>query len=378
LFDWHLNTGPESRGGSTIASLTVKGLAKSFGSNEILRDVSFDVSDGEFCILLGPSGCGKSTILRLIAGLEKPSAGEVFIDTGRVDHLEPKARDIAFVFQSYALYPHMTVFDNLAFSLRMRGEGAGDIETKVKEAARLLEIDKLLDRRPQALSGGQRQRVALGRAIVRQPKIFLFDEPLSNLDAALRATMRVELARLHRRLNATIIYVTHDQAEALTLGEKIIVLHQGAIQQIGSPAEIYRRPGNIQVASFVGSPRMNLLEGELDPRSGLFVCAGLNLDIAALLAQPLTGLTGGALTLGIRPEDLQPVTRGSGFISGEVELIEDIGSDRFLHLLCAGVELIARAGKDVSQKPGDLVGLNVAPGGLHLFRAGVRVELSNS
>jgi multiple sugar transport system ATP-binding protein len=340
-----------------------------------LRHVSFDVSDGEFCVLLGPSGCGKSTILRLIAGLEKPTAGEVAIDDLRVDHLEPKDRDIAFVFQSYALYPHMTVFENLAFSLRMRGLAARDIEAKVKDAARLLEIDNLLDRRPQSLSGGQRQRVALGRAIVRQPKIFLFDEPLSNLDAALRSTMRVELARLHRRLNATIIYVTHDQAEALTLGEKIIVLHQGAIQQIGSAAEIYGRPANIQVAGFVGSPRMNLLEGELDPQTGLFTVGRLKLDIAALLGRSLTGVTDGRITTGIRPEDLQPATSGAGFIRGEVEIVEDIGSDRFLHLLCDGVELVARAGKDVTLDRGELVGLDVAASALHFFRAGTRIEL---
>jgi ABC-type sugar transport system ATPase subunit len=338
-----------------------------------LRHVSFDVSDGEFCVLVGPSGCGKSTLLRLIAGLEKSTHGEILINADRVDHLEPKDRDIAFVFQSYALYPHMTVFENLAFSLRMRRLAARDIDTKVKDAARLLEIDDLLDRRPHSLSGGQRQRVALGRAIVRQPKIFLFDEPLSNLDAALRATMRVELARLHRRLHATMIYVTHDQAEALTLGEKIIVLHQGAIQQIGSAAEIYRRPANLEVAGFVGSPRMNLLEGELCP-GGLFTCGGLKLDFTVLLGQQFTRLITGPLTIGIRPEDLQPAT-GDGVIHGEIEIIEDIGSDRFLHLLCGGVELIAREGKDVGLKQGDPVGLNVAANTLHFFRAGIRVEL---
>ena len=229
-----------------------------------MNNVSFEVAEGEFCILLGPSGCGKSTVLRLIAGLEQPTAGSIVIDGKPVDHLAPRDRDIAFVFQSYALYPHMTVFENLAFSLRLRRAPRAEIESKVRDAAQLLEIDTLLERRPQELSGGQRQRVALGRAIVRQPKIFLFDEPLSNLDAALRATMRVELTRLHRRLHATIVYVTHDQAEALTLGEKVIVLHQGVIQQIGSPSEIYHKPANISVARFVGSPQMNLLEGRLD------------------------------------------------------------------------------------------------------------------
>jgi multiple sugar transport system ATP-binding protein len=363
------------RAGGIIASLTVQGLVKNFGGNEILKNVSFDVGDGEFCVLLGPSGCGKSTILRLIAGLEQPTGGEIAIDGERVEHLAPKDRDIAFVFQSYALYPHMTVFDNLAFSLRMRGIAARDIAAKVKDAARLLEIDSLLERRPQSLSGGQRQRVALGRAIVRQPKIFLFDEPLSNLDAALRATMRVELARLHQRLNATMIYVTHDQAEALTLGEKIIVLHQGAIQQIGSAAEIYRRPANTQVAGFVGSPRMNLLEGELDPQSGIFCSGRFKLDIAALLGKPLTRVAKGKMIIGIRPEDLPPAPSAQSFLRGEVELIEDIGSDRYLHLLCDGAELIARAGKDVALRRGDLVGIDVAAHALHFFRAGARVEL---
>jgi multiple sugar transport system ATP-binding protein len=325
-------------------------------------------------VLLGPSGCGKSTVLRLIAGLETPTHGEILIDGASVEHREPKERDIAFVFQSYALYPHMTVFDNLAFSLRMRGVAAREIEEKVTEAARLLEIDNLLTRRPQALSGGQRQRVALGRAIVRQPKIFLFDEPLSNLDAALRATMRVELARLHRRLNATIIYVTHDQAEALTLGEKIIVLHQGAIQQIGSAADVYQRPANIHVAQLIGSPRMNLLDGNIDSQNGRFASGRFQLDIAAVLGQPCTRITGGKITLGIRPEDLQPAAGAGHSIRADVELVEDIGSDRFLHVVCENVELIARAGKDVAAKAGDRLGLSIASNGLHFFRDGTRVE----
>jgi multiple sugar transport system ATP-binding protein len=225
------------------------------------------VADSEFCILLGPSGCGKSTVLRLIAGLEAPSAGSIAVGGESVDGLPPRQRDIAFVFQNYALYPHMTVFENLAFSLRLRGLPAAAVQTKVSDAASLLEVEGLLKRRPHELSGGQRQRVALGRAIVREPKIFLFDEPLSNLDASLRASMRVELARLHRRLGATILYVTHDQAEAMTLGEKIIVLHKGSIQQIGSASDIYRKPANTLVARFVGSPQMNFVEGMLESKA---------------------------------------------------------------------------------------------------------------
>jgi len=339
-----------------------------------LQDISFEVNDGEFCILLGPSGCGKSTILRLIAGLEQSSGGEISIGGERIDHLQPRERDIAFVFQSYALYPHMTVFENLAFALRLRAVDAAEISRRVTEAARLLEIDALLDRRPQGLSGGQRQRVALGRAIVRQPKIFLFDEPLSNLDATLRATMRVELARLHRRLRATILYVTHDQAEALTLGEKIIVLRQGSIQQMGPPSAIYHKPANAMVARFVGGPQMNLLNGNMDEGGRVFTCQGLKLDLAVLLGRSLPNLAGASLGIGIRPEDLQPIGINEAWIRGEVEIVEDLGSDRFVHLTCDGVELIARAGNEVVYRPGDIIGLKTAVKQLHFFRNGSRFE----
>ena len=349
-------------------------LSKQFGANQILNNVSFDVAEGEFCILLGPSGCGKSTVLRLIAGLEQPTAGSIVIDGKPVDHLAPRDRDIAFVFQSYALYPHMTVFENLAFSLRLRRAPRAEIESKVRDAAQLLEIDTLLERRPQELSGGQRQRVALGRAIVRQPKIFLFDEPLSNLDAALRATMRVELTRLHRRLHATIVYVTHDQAEALTLGEKVIVLHQGVIQQIGSPSEIYHKPANISVARFVGSPQMNLLEGRLDDDGVVFHSGELRLDLSGLFKRPLSRLAGQALTLGIRAEDLQPTGDQKGWLHGEVELVEDLGSDRFVHLKCDHSDLVARAGRDLALPRGETIGLTAMPDQIHFFQGGRRID----
>ena len=324
--------------------------------------------------MLGPSGCGKSTILRLIAGLEQPTDGEIRLDSKRIDHLPPRDRDIAFVFQSYALYPHMSVFENLAFALRMRGAGQNEIEAKVRDAARLLEIDNLLDRRPQGLSGGQRQRVALGRAIVRQPKIFLFDEPLSNLDATLRATMRVELARLHRRLAATIVYVTHDQAEALTLGEKIIVLDQGKIQQIGTAAAIYHEPANTMVARFVGSPQMNLLEGRLDKTGRIFLCGDLELDISAVLGKSLPRLANQALTLGIRAENLKPVVPDQGWIRGDLEMIEDLGSDSFLHLQCNHVDLVVRTGREVALERGSTVGLTITPGQMHIFQGETRIE----
>ena len=324
--------------------------------------------------MLGPSGCGKSTVLRLIAGLEQPNGGEIFIDGERIDSLAPRERDIAFVFQNYALYPHMTIFENLAFSLRLRGVPASQIEPKVRDAARLLEIESLLERRPQGLSGGQRQRVALGRAIVRQPKIFLFDEPLSNLDATLRASMRVELARLHRRLRATIVYVTHDQAEALTLGNKIIVLHHGTIQQLGSASEIYHQPANIMVAGFVGSPQMNLLEGTVDDTGATFRCGGLRLDLASLLKQSLARAAGRSLTLGIRAEDFEIADNAQAWIRGEIELVEDLGSDRFVHLKCDDLDLIARIGREVTLRAGDTIGLNLAPDRLHFFQDGKRIE----
>ena len=364
----------ESIPGGCIASLAIKNLSKRFGTTEVLKDVSFEVTDGEFCILLGPSGCGKSTVLRLIAGLEQPSGGEILIDAERVDPLPPRERDIAFVFQNYALYPHMTIFDNLAFSLRLRGEPANQIQAKVRDAARLLEIENLLERRPHGLSGGQRQRVAVGRAIVRQPKIFLFDEPLSNLDATLRASMRVELARLHRRLQATIVYVTHDQAEALTLGDKIIVLDQGTIQQLGSATEIYHKPANTMVARFVGNPQMNLLEGTLDDSGAIFRCGGLRLDIASLLNQSLPRSAGRSLSLGIRPEDFDTADAGQGWINGEIELIEDLGSDRYLHLKCDRLDLVARVASEAGFRAGDAIGLNVAPDRLHFFQDGKRIE----
>lgn len=312
--------------------------------------------------------------MRLIAGLEGPTNGAIAIGTERVDHLAPRERDIAFVFQSYALYPHMTVFENLAFSLRLRRMPAREVETKVNQAAQLLEIEDLLKRRPQELSGGQRQRVALGRAIVRSPKIFLFDEPLSNLDAALRATMRVELARLHRRLGATIVYVTHDQAEALTLGDKIIVLDKGIIQQMGAAADIYQRPDNLMVATFVGTPQMNLIEGRLDQRA-IFRGRGLQFDVSSMLKKSLARLAGSSVTVGIRAEDWRFSEAETALVQGRVELVEDLGSDRFVHVRGDdNLEIIARMGREVVLRPGGTIGLDVAPERLHMFQDGRRIE----
>jgi ABC-type sugar transport system ATPase subunit len=354
-----------------MASLTVHNLSKSFGAGKVLDDISFEVADGEFCILLGPSGCGKTTLLRAVAGLEEAS-GNIAIGGRRVDSLPPRERDVAFVFQSYALYPHLNVFDNLAFSLRLRRLPQERIRRQVEETAKLLEIGELLARKPQELSGGQRQRVAVGRAIVREPKIFLFDEPLSNLDAALRASMRVELARLHQRLRATILHVTHDQAEAMTLGEKVIVLNKGRIQQIGPPSEIYQRPVNTFVATFVGSPQMNLIEGTIDAR-GIFTSAGCKIDLSPVLGERCGEFAGKPLTVGIRPEDLQPTASDGASIEGQIEIVEDLGSDKFVHLTCGNRQLISRLPPNVSVNRGATLRLTADPKKIHLFNQGKRV-----
>ncbi len=356
-----------------MASLSVEKVSKSFGRTRVLGEVSFTVDDGEFCVLLGPSGCGKTTLLRIVAGLETASSGEVRIDAARVDPLPPRARDVAFVFQNYALYPHMTVFENLGFALRLQKVPKTEIHERVTEVARLLEIDAQLQHKPQQLSGGQRQRVALGRAIVRRPKLFLFDEPLSNLDATLRASMRVELAKLHERLGATMLYVTHDQAEAMTLGEKIIVLNRGSIQQTGKPSDIYHRPANTFVAGFVGQPRMNLIDGTVDATGTMFKSNGLAIDFPRIVdAEYATALRGANLTLGIRPEHLFPCDAASAIVQGVIELVEDLGADRFIHVDCSGVNFILRSSGNESFRRGDRLGLTASAGKLHLFSQGLR------
>jgi multiple sugar transport system ATP-binding protein len=361
-------------GEEIIASLVVKNLAKSFAGTKVLDDVSFAVADGEFCVLLGPSGCGKTTLLRIVAGLETASSGEIQIDTARVNKLQPSARDVAFVFQNYALYPHMTVFENLGFALRLQKVPKIEIQDRVAEVARLLEIDKQLQQKPQQLSGGQRQRVALGRAIVRRPKLFLFDEPLSNLDATLRASMRVELAKLHERLAATMLYVTHDQAEAMTLGEKIIVLNRGSIQQAGKPSDIYHRPANAFVAGFVGHPRMNLFEGRLNEGGTALKAGGFEIDLPAALSD-----FGGAdrrapVTVGIRPEDLVPCDPREAWFSGTADFVEDLGSDRFVHLSCRNLRLVARLPARFPIQRGDPVNLRADFERVHLFHKNQRLR----
>ena len=313
-----------------MSALTLRGVRKEFHGNPILHGIDLDVADGEFVVLVGPSGCGKSTLLRCVAGLEEIDAGQLLIDGRVVNDVPPAQRGLAMVFQSYALYPHMTVEQNLSFGLRMAGMRQAHIDSAVQRAAETLQITHLLQRKPAALSGGQRQRVAIGRAIVRQPGAFLFDEPLSNLDAALRGQMRIELARLHAQLKSTTLYVTHDQAEAMTLADRVVVLNGGRIEQIGAPMSLYREPANLFVAGFLGSPRINLLPG-------------------ALLAEPQVA------TMGVRPEHLVPVPPGEG-LAATVIALEPLGDVSYLHLRAAdGITLVSRVSPEVAAAPGQAV-----------------------
>jgi multiple sugar transport system ATP-binding protein len=325
-----------------MGQITLKQVSKSFGATVIIPEIDLTIEDGEFVVFVGPSGCGKSTLLRLIAGLEDTSAGAIVIDGRDVTGEAPAKRKLAMVFQSYALYPHMTVAKNIAFPLKMAGEDKATIDRKVADAARILNLTNYLERRPGQLSGGQRQRVAIGRAIVRQPSAFLFDEPLSNLDAALRGTMRLEISELHHQLKTTMIYVTHDQVEAMTMADKIVVLNAGNIEQVGSPMELYKTPKNLFVAGFIGSPKMNLVNGAVAAKYG-------------------------AATIGIRPEHMQ-ISTSAGEWKATVGVAEHLGSDTFLHVHADGVgPLTVRADGEISVRHGDTVFLTPDPTKLHRF-----------
>ena len=353
-----------------MATVTLDALEKRYPNGfHAVRGVSLEIADGEFLVLVGPSGCGKSTTLRMVAGLEEISGGTVRIGDRVVNDVAPGDRDIAMVFQNYALYPHLSVRDNMAFGLRMRGTAAAEIDRRVTAAAESLSIGHLLGRRPRELSGGQRQRVALGRAIVRDPKVFLFDEPLSNLDAKLRVQMRAEIARLHRRLGATVIYVTHDQVEAMTLGQRIVLMNHGAVQQVDTPLEIYRRPANRFVASFIGSPTMNFLPGTVADGAFHVAGGGLRLPLAA------PGLPAGPAVLGIRPEDFRLPAAGDGipFATVAVDMAEHLGHETLAHFALAGVESatagVARFPGDAPMQAGDRLTLAVRPEAIHVFSA---------
>lgn len=334
---------------------------------EVIKGIDCAVKNGEFLVMLGPSGCGKSTLLRMIAGLEEITSGEVKIDDRRVNDLEPKDRDIAMVFQNYALYPHMSVFDNMAYGLKIAKVPKDEIRRRVDEAATLLEIHEFLDRRPRQLSGGQRQRVAMGRAIVRNPSIFLFDEPLSNLDAKLRTQMRVEIKKLQTRLRVTSLYVTHDQVEAMTLGDRLMVMNGGIAEQIGTPIEVYSQPASVFVAGFIGSPAMNFLPAKVDP-DGRHVLLPGNHSVASSKA---AGNGGRTVTAGIRPEHLREATEADAdrVIEGQVDLVEALGADSIIHLRmdAEGGVLLARLPGTPRLKQGDRIRLAVEEGQLHLF-----------
>ena len=360
-----------------MARITLSHVDKQYPNGYVAsRDLSLEIADGEFLVLVGPSGSGKSTVLRMIAGLEKPTGGTITIGERDVTRLPPQERDIAMVFQSYALYPHMTVRENMAFGLRLRRQPADVVARRVAEVADALGLGHMLDRKPSQLSGGQRQRVALGRAIVREPKAFLFDEPLSNLDAQLRVETRAELARLHRRLAATMVYVTHDQVEAMTLGTRVAVLRDGMLQQVAPPMELYRRPANQFVASFIGSPSMNFVRGAISRDAGQprFTGPG-GLSIAVPASLPAHE---GPAILGVRPHDiaLGPANNGGG-PRGVVSLVEPLGSEQIVYVTTpGGADLVAAVGAEASPRVDDAVSLTIPAAAVHLFEpeSGRRIE----
>ncbi|MGA3683747.1 ABC transporter ATP-binding protein [Pseudomonas graminis] len=354
-----------------MANLTIRNLQKGFDGHQIIKGIDLDVKDREFVVFVGPSGCGKSTLLRLIAGLEDVTSGSIELDGREITQVTPAKRDLAMVFQTYALYPHMTVGKNLSFALDLAGTPKAEVKKKVDEAARILELGPLLERKPKQLSGGQRQRVAIGRAIVRNPKIFLFDEPLSNLDAALRVQTRLELSRLHKELQATMIYVTHDQVEAMTLADKVVVLNGGRVEQVGSPLELYHHPANLFVAGFLGTPKMGFLKGII---SGVEASAcEVTLDAGTKVLLPFTNAqqrVGDAVTLGIRPEHLELANEGDCQLTVIADVSERLGSDTYCHVrTTSGEPLTMRIRGDLASQYGETLKLHLNSAHCHLFDA---------
>jgi ABC-type sugar transport system ATPase subunit len=351
-----------------MAEVRLRGVTKSYGAVRALSDVTLDIADGEFAVFVGPSGCGKSTLLRSIAGLEGISSGTVSIGGTDVTKVAPSDRGVSMVFQSYALYPHMTVRENMDFGMRINGMSPTERTARIAEAARILQLGDYLDRKPSQLSGGQRQRVAIGRAIVKQPKVFLFDEPLSNLDAKLRVQMRVELEALHGQLGATMIYVTHDQVEAMTMADKIVVLNGGRIEQVGPPMELYHRPATEFVAGFIGAPSMNFLDVQAEDGSLAYGGTGLPIAPAA-----------GAVRLGIRPEHIGIAAEGAGDLDVRVDLRESLGGDSYLYVSTGhGDRMVVRAGGDTPLDSGARIGLLLPAGRIHLFGADGRTLRSGT
>ena len=355
-----------------MAQVLIRRLNKKFDEVHVVKDVNLEVHDKEFVVLVGPSGCGKTTTLRMVAGLESITSGQILIGDTVVNELSPMDRDIAMVFQNYALYPHMTVYDNMAFGLKMRKFDRDEIDTRVKEAAEILGIQDYLKRKPRQLSGGQRQRVALGRAIVRHPQVFLFDEPLSNLDAKLRVQMRVELKRIHNRLGTTAIYVTHDQVEAMTLGDRVVVMKDGVVQQVGEPLELYNTPANRFVAGFIGSPAMNLVTVRVGELNGALSAGnqGMRIEVPAETVRRLRPYVDRDVTMGVRPEDLRVATSNdpAGLcFEGVVEVVEKLGSEILLDMQVGADMLVAAVEPSVRAKRGDRLGLALNPERLHFF-----------
>lgn len=355
-----------------MARIRFEGVGKNYPNGFVaLENLNLDIADKEFLVLLGPSGCGKSTTLNMIAGLEDVTEGNLFFDNEVMNTVPPHKRDVSMVFQSYALYPNKTVYENIAFGLRMRKHPKDEIDKRVRDAARRLEIEPLLERRPDQLSGGQRQRVALGRAIVRQPSVFLMDEPLSNLDATLRISMRAEIKQLHQVMQTTFVYVTHDQAEALTLADRIVVMRSGVVQQIGKPDDIYERPRNMFVASFLGNPPINFMDGTLEVEGGrvLFRRGALALALPPHIAERVAGQSGRAVVLGIRAEDVASHNGAlhEDGLQGRILSVLPVGSDQFLEVEVEGTKLFFRVGKEGQHKDGENVTLKVNLNRLHLF-----------
>ena len=380
-----------------MASLSFKHIYKKYpGGVTAVSDFNLEIKDKEFIILVGPSGCGKSTTLRMVAGLEEISDGEVYIGDRLVNDVAPKDRDIAMVFQNYALYPHMTVFDNMAFGLKLRKTPKDEIKRRVEEAARILDIEHLLERKPKALSGGQRQRVALGRAIVREPKVFLLDEPLSNLDAKLRAQMRTEISKLHQRLGTTFIYVTHDQTEAMTMGTRIVVMKSGLVQQVDTPQNLYLYPCNLFVAGFIGSPQMNFIEAKLlkegedffvefgseDTKTRAGVKYKIKLPAEKNKKDCLVPYIDKEVIMGIRPEDVHNeadlvAAFPDGVVEADVEVTELMGAETYLYMNCEGQAINARVAPTNTDKPGDRTTITLEPGKIHLFDKDTELTITN-
>ncbi|QUI24969.1 sn-glycerol-3-phosphate ABC transporter ATP-binding protein UgpC [Vallitalea pronyensis] len=360
-----------------MASLSLRNIKKVYSQGvTAVQDFNLEIEDKEFIIFVGPSGCGKSTTLRMIAGLEEITEGELYIGDKMVNDVEPKDRDIAMVFQNYALYPHMTVYDNMAFGLKLRKTPKAEIQKRVTEAARILDIEHLLDRKPKALSGGQRQRVAMGRAIVREPKVFLMDEPLSNLDAKLRVQMRLEISKLHQRLQTTIIYVTHDQVEAMTLGTRIVVMKDGFIMQVDTPTNLYEKPQNLFVAGFIGSPQMNLLDVKVSKNGNNVELefASNKISVPDAKAKKLVdgGYVGKEVVMGIRPQDIHDTqifleSSPNSIVTATVNVTEMLGSETFLYLTAESDDITARVDARSTAKPGDKVKLAIDLNRIHLF-----------